>query len=180
MKGIIFTEFFDLVEQTFGFEVAERLLDECNLPSGGAYTAVGTYDHSEILTLVGRLSNITGLHAGQLLGTYGEFLYPKLHGQLENMGLSFEDCFSLFSALDTIIHPEVLKLYPDAELPRFSAQRVSDAQLELEYRSCRPFAHMAEGLIYGCAAFFDEAVSVSLKHNNRDGDYTTDIVITRQ
>ena len=55
MKGIIFTEFFDLVEKTFGFDVAERLLDECDLPSGGAYTAVGTYDHSEILTLVGSL-----------------------------------------------------------------------------------------------------------------------------
>lgn len=180
MKGIIFTEFFDLVEKTFGFDVAERLLDECDLPSGGAYTAVGTYDHSEILTLVGRLSHVTGLPAPQLLGAYGQFMYPKLHAQLETMGLAFNDCFSLFSALDNIIHPEVLKLYPDAELPRFSAERVSDSQLKLEYRSCRPFAHMAEGLVHGCAALFNETVSVSLEHQNTDGDFKTDILITRQ
>jgi hypothetical protein len=180
MKGIIFTEFFDLVEHAFGFEVAERLLDECDLPSGGAYTAVGTYDHVEILTLVGHLSKVTGMSASQLLGTYGEFMYPKLHAQLETMGLVFDNCFALVSALDDIIHPEVLKLYPDAELPRFIATRIDENNLTLEYSSCRPFAHMAEGLLHGCAAFFAETISVSLDHKNSDGHYTTDIHITRQ
>ena len=60
MKGIIFTEFIELVETTFGYSIAAALLDGCDLPSGGAYTAVGTYDHQEVLTLVGQLQKLTG------------------------------------------------------------------------------------------------------------------------
>ena len=41
MKGIIFTEFIEMVEDKFGFEVADNIITNSNLPSGGAYTAVG-------------------------------------------------------------------------------------------------------------------------------------------
>lgn len=180
MKGIIFTEFFDLVEQAFGFEVAEKIIDECDLPSGGVYTAVGTYDHTEILALVGMLSKITETPAPQLLVTYGRFIYPKLHAQLKGMGLEFDSSFALFSSLDDIIHPEVLKLYPDAELPNFHATPLNDHQLLLKYSSCRPFAHMAEGLILGAAEHFNEDLTVALEHHNTDNNFYTDIVITRQ
>lgn len=180
MKGIIFTEFFDLVEQAFGFEVAEKIIDECDLPSGGVYTAVGTYDHTEILALVGMLSKVTEIPAPELLVTYGRFIYPKLHAQLKGMGLEFGGSFELFSSLDNIIHPEVLKLYPDAELPNFNATKLNDHQLLLKYSSCRPFAHMAEGLILGAAEHFDENLSVTLEHRNTDDNFYTDITITRQ
>ena len=180
MKGIIFTELFDLVEQAFGYEISERLLDECDLPSGGVYTSVGTYDHTEILELVGHLSKLTDIPAPQLLITYGKYIFSKLHAQLDTMGLTFDNSFSLFSALDDIIHPEVLKLYPDAELPTFSAQRLNDDQLKLVYRSCRPFAHMAEGLILGCGDHYGEGLTVDLSHLNDNNDPRTDITITRQ
>lgn len=180
MKGIIFTEFFDLVEQAFGFEVAEKIIDECDLPSGGVYTAVGTYDHTEILALVGMLSKITETPAPQLLTTYGRFIYPKLHAQLKGMRLEFGSSFELFSSLDDIIHPEVLKLYPDAELPNFDARRLSESQLLLKYSSCRPFAYMAEGLILGASDYYHENLSVTLEHHNTDDTFYTDITITRQ
>ena len=48
MKGIVFTEFLDLVEAKFGAEVLEEMLDAADLKSGGAYTAVGYYDHAEM------------------------------------------------------------------------------------------------------------------------------------
>jgi len=43
MKGIVFAEFLDLVEDKFSIEMAERIIDECDLPSKGAYTTIGTY-----------------------------------------------------------------------------------------------------------------------------------------
>ena len=179
MKGIIFTEFFDLVEHAFGFEVAEQIIDECDLPSGGVYTSVGTYDHTEILALVGTLSKITHVPAPQLLITYGRFIYPKLHAQLKGMGLNFDNTFDLFKSLDDIIHPEVLKLYPDAELPNFEATVLNESQLLLKYSSCRPFAHMAEGLILGASDYYRETLSVALEHQNTDDTFYTDITITR-
>lgn len=179
MKGIIFTEFFDLVEEAFGFEIAAQLIDQCDLPSGGAYTAVGTYDHTEILALVGMLSKLTAVPAPALLVSYGKFLYPKLHAQLGSMGLNFGSSFELFKALHEVIHPEVLKLYPDAELPEFEATPLSDNQLLLKYRSCRPLAHVAEGLIYGAGDLYRENLSVQLEHKNATDDFHTDITITR-
>ncbi|EGG29697.1 Guanylate cyclase-related protein [Aequoribacter fuscus] len=179
MKGIIFTEFFDLVEEAFGFEIAAQLIDQCDLPSGGAYTAVGTYDHTEILALVGMLSKLTAVPAPALMVSYGKFLYPKLHAQLDSMGLNFGSSFELFKALHEVIHPEVLKLYPDAELPEFEATPLSDNQLLLKYRSCRPLAHVAEGLIYGAGDLYQENLSVQLEHKNATDDFHTDITITR-
>ncbi len=46
MKGIVFTELIDMVEATFGEDMMDDVFDDCDLESGGAYTAVGTYDQS--------------------------------------------------------------------------------------------------------------------------------------
>ena len=57
MKGIVFTEFLDMVEARFTPEVADRMITAAAVPSSGAYTAVGTYDYHEIIQLVVQLSN---------------------------------------------------------------------------------------------------------------------------
>jgi len=59
MKGIVFTEFLQLVEEKFGYEMVDKLLVAANLEHGGAYTAVGTYGHQELITLVSKLSDET-------------------------------------------------------------------------------------------------------------------------
>jgi len=54
------------------------------------------------------------------------------------------------------IHVEVRKLYPDAELPTFTCDTSTPGRLTMLYRSSRPFADLAEGLIAGCIAHFCE------------------------
>ncbi len=36
MKGIVFTEFIELVEQTFSEDMVDDILEDCDLDSGGA------------------------------------------------------------------------------------------------------------------------------------------------
>ena len=55
MKGIVFCEFVEMMEQEFSGEMADEIISGAQLESGGAYTTVGTYDHHEMLTLVTRL-----------------------------------------------------------------------------------------------------------------------------
>ena len=43
MLGIVFTEFFDLVDEAFGEEILDDIIDMANLSNDGAYTAVGRY-----------------------------------------------------------------------------------------------------------------------------------------
>jgi len=46
MKGVIFTEFLDFVELEMGGEMVDAIIDDCDLPSGGAYTSVSIYPFS--------------------------------------------------------------------------------------------------------------------------------------
>ena len=72
MKGVVFTEFMEMMDSWFGPELTERVLEAAHLPSGGIYTAVGTYDHTELLALVVQLSRETGLPAAELVREFGQ------------------------------------------------------------------------------------------------------------
>jgi Haem-NO-binding len=51
MKGVVFTEFLEMVEDRFSPEMADRIIEGAELASGGVYTTVGTYDHGEMIQL---------------------------------------------------------------------------------------------------------------------------------
>ena len=55
------------------------------------------------------------------------------------------------------------KLYPEAELPSFACDTPAPGRLSLTYRSARPFAVLAEGLIRGCVDHFGEAVDIEVE-----------------
>lgn len=42
MKGLVFTEFLDFVAALRGGDMVDDVIDDCRLPNGGAYTALGT------------------------------------------------------------------------------------------------------------------------------------------
>ena len=79
MKGNVFTEFTEIVEQKFPTNVANRLLDEGDLPSGGIYTAVGTYQHQKMVSMIVRLLEISGLLIPALIKTFGIYLFGRFH-----------------------------------------------------------------------------------------------------
>ncbi|MDA9557054.1 heme NO-binding domain-containing protein, partial [Vibrio sp.] len=77
MKGVIFTEFLDLVEQQFGLSTLDQILDECE--DEGIYTSVGTYDHRDLVKLIVALSKKTEISAEDLQQVYGKSIFSKLH-----------------------------------------------------------------------------------------------------
>lgn len=42
MKGVVFTAFLEMVASQFSEDMVDDIIDAAQLPSGGAYTAVGT------------------------------------------------------------------------------------------------------------------------------------------
>src|SRR5687768_11906467 len=79
MKGIVFTEFLEMVEEKFSPEVADRIIEQADLQSGGIYTAVGTYDHKEMIELISHLSNETGISSAELVHSFGVHLFSRFH-----------------------------------------------------------------------------------------------------
>ncbi|MCB1076431.1 MAG: heme NO-binding domain-containing protein [Verrucomicrobiae bacterium] len=159
MKGIIFTEFSEMVESVFGFDTLDAIIERSDLPSGGNYTAVGTYDHREMVSLVIQLSEISGMEVPVLLRTFGTHLFHRFATIYPEM-VSDDNALSFLNRVETHIHREVLKLYPNAELPRFETRWISADELEMVYHSSKHLEDVAEGLIVGCLEHFGETADV--------------------
>ena len=160
MKGIVFNEFVSMVEGIFGEETMDDIFSELDLPSGGAYTSVGTYDHSELVSLVQKLSSKVKIPVSQLTHGFGKHLAKVFSNKFQIFFAGCNDTFEFLHRIDNHIHVEVKKLYPDAELPRFYYQSLDSNKLRLIYESTRAFGDLAEGLIEGCAEYFGEALQI--------------------
>lgn len=175
MKGVVFTEFLEMVEDKFGFDVVENMIEasEDKLSTKGAYTSVGTYSHEEIITLVVNLSKATNIEVPLLVHTFGKHLlgqFAKSHGSFFD---EVSNTYDFLKSIDGHIHVEVKKLYPDAELPKFDCYHPNGEteKLEMIYSSDRSMSDLAAGLIEGCIEYYKEDITFS-KEDVSDGNGT--------
>jgi hypothetical protein len=159
MKGMMFTEFLEMVEERWSAELVDDLLDEVALPSGGRYTAVGTYDHRELTLLVQALGARLGQPPGDLVREFGRHLFGRFVQSHPRFFVDIDDAFEFLVRVEGVIHVEVRKLYSDTALPTFGSERAND-HLTLVYRSERQLEDLAHGLIEGCLAHFGERASI--------------------
>ncbi len=160
MKGIVFTEFLEMVEVEFGINVVDDIIDASNLPSQGSYTTVGTYDHAEMLELVTHLSATINVPIPDLLRSYGNYLFSRFFAHYPDFFSGKANAFDFLESVENYIHVEVKKLYPDADLPKFDCSHVDKNTMIMIYNSTKPFAIFAEGLILGCIKHFNEQIDV--------------------
>lgn len=179
MKGLVFKELIEMVEDKFGEEMAEMIIEKSKLPSGGAYTSIGTYDHQEILDLVVSLSRESSIPIGDLVKTFGKYLatrFAKLYADF----FKHDSAMDFLKTVDGIIHVEVKKLYPEAELPKFTYEEPNEKQLIMQYESSRPFALLAEGLILGFIEHFDEKINLKAEDTSDGKGVACTFTLTRE
>lgn len=160
MKGIVFTEFLEMVESKMGADISDRLVDDCDLPSGGAYTSLGTYDHAEIVKMVAYLSKLTDVPVPALLKVFGVHLMGRFAVLYPQLVTAKGNTYDLLDNVQGYIHGEVRKLYPEAEFPTIQTERPGPGKLVLTYQSTRPFADLAEGLIQGTIDHYGENIQM--------------------
>ncbi|MEO0793795.1 MAG: heme NO-binding domain-containing protein [Verrucomicrobiota bacterium] len=174
---MVFTELLDMVEDKFGIDMVDNIIDDADLPvSNGSYTAVGTYPHEEIVSLVMQLSKHSGISPDGLLKVFGEHLFARFHKGYPHFFESATDAFSFLQNIDQYIHVEVRKLYPDAELPKFDCE-LNENQLKMTYSSSRHMEDFAEGLIQGCLNHFEEEADIAREPVD---DNTTVFLVTHR
>ncbi|MCG8695637.1 MAG: heme NO-binding domain-containing protein [Minwuiales bacterium] len=162
MKGFVFTEFLEMVDDKFSPDLTERIVDQADVPSGCAYTAVGTYDHMELVQLVVGLSKETGTAAPDLVKAFGAHLLSRFVVLYPEFFDGHADPFTFLESVENYIHIEVKKLYPDATLPSVACERPSPDKLVVLYESERCLADAAHGLIEGCLKHFGAEDQVTL------------------
>lgn len=173
MKGIVFREFMEMVEATFGDETVDMMVEQNNLASGGVYTAVGTYDHQELVAMAITLSKETGLPVEALVEAFGNYLFGRFL-ELFPVFFNHKSSFEFLDTIHDVVHVEVLKLYPEATLPDFISEIKDDGKtLHFEYHSPRHFADLAVGLMKGAFDHWNETVEIERNDKVVDGNQVT-------
>jgi hypothetical protein len=152
MKGIILASFVEFAERELG-GAADGLRTD-------SYSPVMDYPDEELFALVARTSKAAGVAVPDVLRRFGTHLFRTFASLYPVFLDGVESALELLGGIETYVHGEVKKLYPDAEFPSFEVRAPAAGRLELLYRSRRPLADLAEGMIQGCVAHFGERITV--------------------
>jgi hypothetical protein len=132
-----------------------------------------------MVDLVVALSKRSGIPIPDLLRAYGQHLFAHFFSTHPSFFVNVPDALSFLAGIEVIIHAEVLKLYPDAQLPKFETEHHSQNQLVLIYDSSRHFEDLAAGLIAGCIAHFGEDIGVQREVFDSEGQRKERFILTR-
>lgn len=179
MLGIVFTEFMEMVEDKFSADVLDEILETPGLKSEGIFTSVGYYDHTDMVKMVVALSKQVNVPVDDLIEVFGQHLFGILISKYPALKGEISSSLDFLETVDSTVHRQVKKLYPDAELPEFDCERIDNNTLHLHYRSKRPFSVLALGLIKGCGEFFDEKLAISHSSREENNQHLTDFVVVK-
>jgi hypothetical protein len=178
MKGIVFTEFMEMVETKFDEDMLEEVIEEAGV--NDVYTAIGTYPHSDMVQLVVALSAKSGIEVAQLLEAFGGYLLNSFTQLYPHFFEKVHNSFDFLQQVEGFIHVEVKKIYPEAELPQFVTKRLSSTQLEMIYKSDRRMGALAVGLIRGCLNFFGDDGEVRIINSTGDDTVVTFLIEVKE
>jgi hypothetical protein len=156
MKGIVFNLLEEVVTQDHGAETWDELLESAGVD--GAYTCMGSYSDEEINKLTVAASTMLKMPPCEVLRWFGRRAMAVLWQQYPRFFQDHSSTRSFLLTLNNIIHPEVRKLYPGADVPVFGFDESSDDHLLMIYRSHRRLCSLAHGFIEGASAYYHEPV----------------------
>ncbi len=169
MKGIVFTQFLEMVEEKFDYDMVNTIIQKSELPNNGAYTSVGKYNISELRTLVYNLHKETDIPLSDLFKDFGAYFFTFLARNYSHFLERADTLFDFFNSIHNHIHVEVKKLYPDAELPAFETLSINDQEMVMKYTSEKKLGDFAKGLLAKSAEYFNENVTITSKSLNESG-----------
>ncbi len=167
MKGVIFTFLADMVEEQFGLEAWDSILTETGL--NGVYVSTETYPDEEVFRLVEATHKATDIPMNDLIKAFGQYAFGKFqksHPDFCNPEYTLKE---FLLTVDSVIHVEVKKLQPDAQLPSFGYDNESENELTMIYSSPRKLCMLAEGLIAGAAEFYNTQYTLTHDKCMHDG-----------
>jgi hypothetical protein len=168
VKGIVF----NLLEEVVRREHGERAWDDLLAAAGsdGIFTSLGNYPDERMFALVGAASSALNQPPEHVVRWFARHCIPLLAAKYPQFFEPHASTRPFLLTLNEIIHPEVRKLYPGAQVPEFDFDTSDDQVLVMGYRSPRKLCAFAEGLIQGAAAHYGEQVEIEQPRCMHRGD----------
>src|SRR5437868_4752728 len=135
MKGVVFNLLEQTVTQEYGEDAWDALLDAAGLE--GAYTSLGSYPDADLMKLVGAASAMLTQPSGAIVKWFGRSAIPLMAERYPQFFTPHQSTRSFVLTLNDVIHPEVRKVYPGADVPVFDFDMSSDDVLVMGYHSKR-------------------------------------------
>jgi len=167
MKGVVFNLLERLVARDFGEDTWDALLDASGLD--GAYTSLGSYPDEDFVRLVHAAADPLAMPADDVVVWLGRNALPVFAEHYPQLFEPHHSTQSFVLTLNDIIHPEVRKLYPGADVPEFDF-RLHEQGLAMGYRSPRKMCSFAEGLLLGAAEHYGERLTIEQPLCMKRGD----------
>ena len=158
MKGIVFNLLEEVVTRDFGADAWDGILEISQ--GAGAYTSLGNYSDAEMLSLVSAAAAQLQITAPEVLRWFGENAMPLLKERYGVLFANHGSSRSFVLSVNSIIHPEVRKLYSGANCPFFHFREGGDGSVMMEYGSSRKMCDLAHGFVRGAAKIFGEDVMI--------------------
>jgi hypothetical protein len=159
MKGVVFNLLEEAVVARFGSDMWDDLLDETGIE--GAYTSLGNYSDDEVVALVGAAASKLQMSNADVLRWFGEEAMPLLKQRYPALFEKHTSSRDFVLSVNSIIHPEVRKLYSGANCPFFHFREAPDGTVTMTYSSSRKMCDLAHGFVKGAANVFCEQVDIA-------------------
>jgi hypothetical protein len=179
VKGIVFTEFLDLVEEKFGLEMVDKIISQSSLESEGIYTSIGTYSFYEMLQLLNSLNKYKGLSIINLLRVYAKQIFSVMHLIYPEMLTRYKDPIEMIAAMNH--HIEKIFTEKDAlpierigeksfsGLPQFIVKEKTEYSLIINYKSDRSMHYFWLGFMHEIFEYFNATATIVLEKIKKDG-----------
>ena len=174
MKGIVFNLLERVVAEQHGEQTWDAILEAAG--ASGAYTSLGNYPDEELGRIVVAASARLGVPPTDVVRWFGRSAIPLLARSHPAFFAPHRRTRDFLLTLNTIIHPEVRKLYRDAVVPEFRFETEEPNTLHIGYCSPRKLCALAEGFIQGAAEHYGETLTLEHPECMLRGDASCAIV----
>ncbi len=180
MKGAIFIALNDMIENQYGLEAWEEILNSVKPKSGGVYTSTQDYDDAEVCAYVLVIAEKLGVEGSEVTKLFGQYLFSELNRKYPIFTQLKPELFDFISSVESVIHKEVRKLFDNPSLPTMDCVLESENILRMEYQSPRKLCHLAEGLVLGASEYYQTQVSVTQVACMHRGDHSCHFKIVKE
>jgi hypothetical protein len=167
MKAFIVTSMVDMLDRQHGAGEVDAILAKAGLES---LRGADPNDNLPVQHMV-RLSMVAAetlnTEVDDLVEQFGWYIFGVLVIEFPDQ-VSQPDFHAFLQAVNTKIHPEMRRRFPNAEVPTVTVAEVQGDSILVRYASKRPFTRLACGIISAASAHFGLISAVTVKESRFD------------